>query len=201
HTEIASVRQWLVNVWVWCIARHGLAFDDAQRTQLRHLLTDASPVHDIDDLTHVLIGFRDFLHEGGAASGAHINALILHLARNRPAARRLFRLGAAQHAPGTVAATGEGFRAALGRANEHIGIAPHIAWHQHRLPEVTVDLGELRMAWGQRACGTLPMHTQPPWLAVNHVGLEFADIMAHVVDDFDAYVPGRSLQDFFKGIA
>ncbi len=32
HTEVASVRQWLVNVWMWCIARHGLAFDDAQRT-------------------------------------------------------------------------------------------------------------------------------------------------------------------------
>jgi hypothetical protein len=32
HTEITSVRQWLVNVWMWCIARHGLAFDDTQRT-------------------------------------------------------------------------------------------------------------------------------------------------------------------------
>ena len=32
HTEIASVRQWLVNVRMWCITRHGLAFDDTQRT-------------------------------------------------------------------------------------------------------------------------------------------------------------------------
>src|ERR1043166_7846855 len=158
-------------------------------------------MHDIDDLAHVLIDFRDFLRQGGAASGAHINALILHLARNRPATRYLFRLGAAQHAPGTVTTTGEGFGAALGRANKHIGIAAHIAWHQHRLPEVTIDLGELRMVWGGGAGGTLPMYTQPPWLAVNNVGLELANIMAHVVDDLDTQVPRRPLQDFFKGLA
>jgi hypothetical protein len=32
HTEITSVRQWLVNVCMWCIARHGLALDDTKRT-------------------------------------------------------------------------------------------------------------------------------------------------------------------------
>ena len=42
------------------------------------------------------------------------------------------------------------------------------------------------------------MHAQPPWLAVNHMGLELADVMADVVDDLEAYVPGRPLQDCCK---
>src|SRR5262249_30008143 len=159
HTEVASVRQRLGNVLMWGITRHGLPFDCAPRRELRHLFTYSSPLADISDLPHRLSRSTNFLHEGGAASGPYINALILQFAHNRPAARRLFSLGAAQPAPGTVATTGEGFGAALWRANEHIGIAAHIARYQHRLPEVTIDLGELRMAWGEGARGTLPVHT------------------------------------------
>ena len=32
HTQVAGVRQWFVNVRMWYITRHGLAFDNAQRT-------------------------------------------------------------------------------------------------------------------------------------------------------------------------
>jgi hypothetical protein len=54
------------------------------------------------------------------------------------------------------------FRTALLGANEHIGIAAHIAWHEHRLAEVSIDLGDLRMAWWERARGTLAVHAQAP---------------------------------------
>src|SRR5262249_36858236 len=63
HAEIPGVREGLVDVWMRRVTGHKLAFDDAQRTQLRHLLTDAGPVYDINDLADVLVGFRDFLHE------------------------------------------------------------------------------------------------------------------------------------------
>src|SRR5690242_16117680 len=57
------------------------------------------------------------------------------------------------------------------------------------------------MVWRECACGTLPMYTQPPWLAVNNMGLKLTDIMAHVVNDLDAHILGRPLQNFFKGLA
>src|SRR5215470_16650017 len=57
------------------------------------------------------------------------------------------------------------------------------------------------MAWGKGTRGTLPVHTQPPWLAVHNVGFELADIMADIVDDLDVHVLGCPLQDFSKSLA
>ena len=96
---------------------------------------------------------------------------------------------------------GKSFGAALLGANEHIGIAAHIARHQHRLPKVPVYLWDLGMVGWQRARGPLTVHAQASGLAVNQVCLELANVVADIVNDLDAHVPGRTLQDVFKGLA
>src|SRR5262249_19559617 len=149
----------------------------------------ASPVYDIDNLADVLVGFGNFLHERCPPRGAHINTLILELAHDGPATGHLFGLRAAQHTPSAMTTAGEGFGASLLGANEHIGIAAHIARDQHWLPEVPIDHGDLRMAGWQCPRGPLTVHAQAAGLAVNHVRLELANVMADIVNDLNAHVP------------
>src|SRR5262249_32636897 len=200
HPQVAGVRERFVDVRMWCLTGHRLAFDDAKRAQLRDLLADTSPVHDIDDLADVLVCFRNFLHERRPAGRPYVNPLILELTHDGPATGYLFGLRAAQHTPGAVTTTGKSFGAALLGANEHIGIAAHITRDQHWLPEVPVDCWDLGMVGWQRARGALTVHAQASRLAVNHVRLELANVVADVVNDLDTHVPGRTLQDFFKSL-
>src|SRR2546423_705581 len=130
----------------------------------------------VDDLADVLVRFRNFLHERPAHRAAPRSSLIFRVAHYGPAAGCLFCLCAAQQAPSAMTTAGEGFGAALLGANEHIGIAAHIARDQHRLPEVPIDLWNLGMAGWQRARGAFTMYAQAAGLAVHHVCLELTNV-------------------------
>src|SRR5207247_2961910 len=90
--------------------------------------------------------------------------------------RELLRLVSAEAAPGAVAARAERLRERPGRADQHVGVAPHVSWNQHGLPDVP-ELGrQLGVPRREGAGRTLAVHAQAGAGSAHLVGLVFRDV-------------------------
>src|SRR5439155_6307801 len=92
-------------------------------------------------------------------------------------------LVAAEAAAGTVAAGSESLAEGAFGAQEHVGVATHVARDQDRLAEVAEPRRELRMPRGERPRGALAVHTEATRLPSHLVRLVFRDVVAHVVHE------------------
>src|SRR5437773_7410174 len=136
------------------------ALDDADGLDLRHLPADAGGVHHVDHPRHVLVRLRDLLVHRSPRGRAHENALRFELLRHDALPGELLRLVAAEAAAGTVAAGSESLAEGAFGAQEHVGVATHVARDQDRLAEVAEPRRELRMPRGERPRGALAVHTE-----------------------------------------
>ena len=98
------------------------------------------------------------------------------------AAHALPRLGAAHDAAGAVAGAAKGFREGFFGANQHVRVTPHIPGYQYWLAGLPVSFRHLRMMRRKGPGRALAVDAELPGCAVHGVGLQFGDVVGHVVN-------------------
>src|SRR5690606_8690925 len=167
------------------------ALDHADGLEARDAGRQAGPVHDPHHGVDVLVGVGLLLCQALAAAGQGDHAALLELAAQVAAPRGAHRGVPAEPAPGPVAGRAEAALHRARAADEHPAGPPHVAGHEHRLPDLRVARRELGVAGGERARGALAVHQQPRALAVDDVLLLLGDVVGDVVDELQAQLRPR----------
>src|SRR3989338_8922475 len=150
------------------------------------------------DIVHVFIRLRLLLRHPFAAAAHDDDPLPLELLLNGTAAGFPDRLGSRHDPAGAMAAGTKRLRHGPLRADEQIGIAPHVAWDDHRLADGTIIRWNVRMAWGEGAGGAFTMHAHGVLATVHLVSFELRNVVRHIVDQVHAELFPALAEDALK---
>ncbi len=140
----------------------------------------------IDNLRHVLVGFRRLLGDAGIGMAPDDDVPRCKQANDLPALPRLLGLGP-RHGPAcAVAGRAKGLLHTLFRARENVRRGAHGPADEHGLADIPVFHGQIDLPWPEGPRGAFAVHVKPLLPAVDDMRLHLAGVVADVVEHLDA---------------
>ena len=113
---------------------------------------------------------------------ADSNALLIQLFEQLLATDRLLGHSATHTTSSTVAAGAEALIHRALSADEHKGIATHVAGDQDGLSNPAILLWDGWMSGREGACGSFAMDAETPHLAVDDILFDLGDVVTDIID-------------------
>src|SRR5665213_4170464 len=157
-----------------------------------HSLCEAGALTGEHHLVDVLVCERCLFRQPAQRASPHGDAGGFQFAPQcRPADAPQCRMAA----HGTPGAGACGMKCApAGDTTEDVGRGAHRSWDQHWLANDGKVRGQIAMARGQREGCSLAMHTEHTFLSLDHVRLQFREVVGDVVEEVDSACPDDSLK-------